>query len=995
MNTTLTFGPAGRMMALSCFLLASLHLHAQPAGGWLAAADQAYREKQYAEVVRIVGQGLPVLEVNTGKDTNYVELLVLGGRAWYQLQDRTRAEQAMQEALSLRERLQGRAHTRYIKEAFNLATIYRNSGDPEKYERGKALLWDTYNALKEQGNSNLEDEGRLVRGLGNYLIEEGEYEVLEPICQSFLSSASGREEDYVRDVVQIRFNLARAVYSQGLYRNALPLFEENLAEARQAFGPAHELSARPLRALAICYLYLGLYEQSEAYFREALDVYEKLYGRQSINYYLLLSDFAKLYLELEWPEAEGLLQESLFKLDSLSKGNPAWAEETRYNLGIYYLKAGDYARAEPYLSQASHYFCTVLGPSNALCIQSNGHLTFLDDGWKGDFQAAKARLQPLLRELRDDQGPAYAFVLNRMGRCCFLAGEWKEAFGYSQEALALYRQHYGPRFDKEAFLLSRLSRLAFQLNDEPAGLAYFKELLEAAQWRADMSFSIASDAERQRIAESIRQEVLGDFGPLLYQHPEWRAALAPALLEWSLFSKNLLERAQAKVQQLGLQGGEEVAATYRQWLATRERLANQYTRTHPDNPQQKEKIAALQQQANLLEKELSRRLSGFDSWVDTRPTHWQQLRGSLKDGEALVDILKLPAVESQQTPSFYYMAFILNGPQASWPEVVVFPDGPGMEGRSFRQYFLDVSSRNAALEVSSEPYEAFWAPLHPYLRGARAVYLSADGVYHKLNPNALRLPDGTYLLGHCDIRPLPRPTASLYQGLAERASQKKAYLMANPLVPETPPAYPGADRQQLEPLPFAEQEMNTIGRLLESAGWEVTKLSGSEATEAALKQAGAAAVLHLATHGHFQEKSRYGSFTELSLSPYAMLRSVLFLGKGSRAEDGVLSAYEVMDMDLTGARLVVLSACRSGQGELADGEGVYGFQRALRIAGAETSLLSLWDVEDEASAAWMSLFYQNWLSGLPKFEAYQATQRAMREKYELPFYWAGFVYSGE
>lgn len=969
---------------------------AQPPGGWLAAADQAYRERQYAEAVRIVEEGLPVLEANAGKDTSYVELLVLGGRAWYQLQDRLRAEQAMQEALSLREQLQGRAHTKYIKEAFNLATIYRNSGYPEKYQRGKALLWDTYNALKEQGPSRPEDEGRLVRGLGNYLIEGGEYDALESVCQNYLISVKGREGSYSQDVVQIRFNLARAVYSQGLYRYAATLFEENLAEARQVFGPAHELSARPLRALATCHLYLGLYEQSEAYFREALDVYEKLYGRQHLNYYLLLSDFAKLYLELEWPEAEPLLLESLHQLDSLTKGNPAWVEETRYNLGIYYLKAGDYARAEPYLSEASSYFCTALGPSNALCIQSIGHLTFLDSGWKGDYGVAKARLLPLLEELREKQDPVYALALNRMGRICFQAGEWAEARRYSLEALALYRKHYGPHFDKETFLLSRLARLAFRQGNGREGLAYFQELLAAAQWRTEMAFSIASGLERQRIAESIRQEALADFGPLLYQHPEWREALAPALLEWSLFSKSLLERAQLKIQQLGRQGDAEAAGIYQEWLAARERLAQWHTRSRIDYPQQKEKLEELQQQVNVLEKELSRRLAGFDSWVAARPTRWQQLRDGLQQGEALVDILKLPSGEAAQSP-YYYAAIILKGPEARAPEVVVFPQGAALEGRYYRQYFLDVSSRNAALEVSAEPHAAFWAPLEPFLKGARTIHLAPDGVFHKLNPSALRRQDGSYLLDHYDIRLLSQAGAAWPRRDAGKPLVKKALLLANPAFSEKT-ARINPDGPTLSPLPFAEQEMAAIGQLLEQEGWEVHSLSGVAATESALKQAGPPGVLHLATHGHFRERSRYGGDREeLGEAPYAMLRSVLFLAAPSRAEqeDGLLSAYEVMNMGLEGTELAVLSACRSGQGELADGEGIYGFQRALRIAGARTALLSLWDVDDQATAEWMTAFYQNWRSGLSKFEAYQATQRAMREKYNLPFYWAGFIYSGE
>lgn len=984
------------MPALYLFFITFSPAFSQPPGSRLAEAEKAYRSKQFAEAARLAEEGLPALEAANGKDTNYVELLVLGGRAWYQLHDRPRAEQAMREALTLREKLQGKGHSKYIKEAFNLATIYRNSGDEEKYGQGKALLWDTYNALREQPAPNPADEGRLVRGLGNYLIEGGEYEALELICRAFLSSVRGRESQYTQDVVQARYNLARAAYDQGLWRNALPQFEQNLVEARQSFGSNHLLAAQPLRALAVCCLYLGLYEEAEAYFREALAVYEQIYGKGDVNYYLLFSDYAKLYLELGWPEAEPLLLESLHQLDSLGKGNRALTEETRYNLGIHYLQSGNYVEAEPYLNEASAYFCNTLGPGNMLCIHSTGQLTLLDTGWKKDFRAAKERLFLLEERLRETAGPAYSSVLNLLGRSCFLAEEWEDARRYSLEALALYRRHFGEHFDKEGFLLSRLALLAFREGDSVSGLAFFRELLAAAEWRITMAFPIASDAERQRIVEGIREMVLSGFGPLLHQYPEYREALAPALLEWSLFSKSLLERAQLKVQQLGRQGDAEAAGIYQEWLAARERLAQWHARSRIDYPQQKEKLEELQQQVKGLEKELSRRLAGFDSWAAARPTRWQQLRDGMQKGEALVDILKLPSGEAAQSP-YYYAAIVLNGPDARAPEVVVFPQGAALEGRYYRQYFLDVSSRNAALEVSAEPHAAFWAPLEPFLTGARMIYLAPDGVFHKLNPSALRRPDGSYLLDHYDIRLLSQAGASWPQRDAGKPLIKKALLLANPAFSEkTARINPGGPT--LSPLPFAEQEMAAIGQLLEQEGWEVQSLSGAGATESALKQAGPPGVLHLATHGYFRERSRYGGDREeLAEAPYAMLRSVLFLAAPSRAEqeDGLLSAYEVMNMGLEGTELAVLSACRSGQGELAEGEGVYGFQRALRIAGAKAALLSLWDVDDQATAEWMSAFYQNWLSGPSKFEAYQATQRAMREKYSLPFYWAGFIYSGE
>ncbi|MEI6408375.1 MAG: CHAT domain-containing protein, partial [Bacteroidota bacterium] len=103
---------------------------------------------------------------------------------------------------------------------------------------------------------------------------------------------------------------------------------------------------------------------------------------------------------------------------------------------------------------------------------------------------------------------------------------------------------------------------------------------------------------------------------------------------------------------------------------------------------------------------------------------------------------------------------------------------------------------------------------------------------------------------------------------------------------------------------------------------------------------------------------------------------------------------EVQNMHLEKTQLVVLSACQTAQGKIQNGEGVFGLQRALRIAGARHVLLSLWDIDDKVGKEFMQIFYQNWLGGKSKTDAFRAAQTSIRKKYPQPFYWAGFVLIG-
>ena len=108
-------------------------------------------------------------------------------------------------------------------------------------------------------------------------------------------------------------------------------------------------------------------------------------------------------------------------------------------------------------------------------------------------------------------------------------------------------------------------------------------------------------------------------------------------------------------------------------------------------------------------------------------------------------------------------------------------------------------------------------------------------------------------------------------------------------------------------------------------------------------------------------------------------------------EDGVLTAREVLNLDLSGCVLATLSACETGLGEIQGSEGVFGLQRAFKMAGVRYLMLSLWKVPDNETGEFMQLFYNKWLAEkLPIREAFHQTQLTMSKKY-LPYQWAAFV----
>jgi CHAT domain-containing protein len=219
----------------------------------------------------------------------------------------------------------------------------------------------------------------------------------------------------------------------------------------------------------------------------------------------------------------------------------------------------------------------------------------------------------------------------------------------------------------------------------------------------------------------------------------------------------------------------------------------------------------------------------------------------------------------------------------------------------------------------------------------------------------------------------------------------------------------------------------------------VTFLRDTAATEAALRrEAPKHRYLHLATHGFFapaglksalaldprrESGDGFGLFDRQGVAGWHPgLLSGLVLAGANRPpapgqDDGILTALEVAELDLSGVELAVLSACETGLGEVAGGEGLLGLQRAFQVAGAKTVMASLWSVNDEATRRLMVRFYENlWLRKLPKVEALRQAQLWMlrgetmpgeaerggeRAKPSVapgrqpPYTWAGFVLSGD
>jgi len=358
--------------------------------------------------------------------------------------------------------------------------------------------------------------------------------------------------------------------------------------------------------------------------------------------------------------------------------------------------------------------------------------------------------------------------------------------------------------------------------------------------------------------------------------------------------------------------------------------------------------------------------------------------------------------------------------------------------------FAKQISAKQALTVSENlSYQSFWSKMEPHFRGKKKIYFALGGILNKYNIESMVFVDSVnkrHYLGDLYNIEIMNSSYDIFNKHEVTDTTKNITLFGYPdytlnVNEQTRLAKQiGVDTSTLSymrgnnvvtsyykfnSLPATKDEVEEIGELLQKKGWEAQIYTGSRALEEQLKKVKSPRILHIATHGFFAEdinletqKTFMGTDSKTVLDN-PMLRSGLAFAGAERTrtdttheqlqgiDDGIFTAEEAQFLNLENTELVVLSACETGLGTIVNGEGVYGLQRAFRAAGAKSILMSLWNVNDNATKELMKSFYHHWLDeGMNKHDAlWQAKldlrNNASHPEWALPYYWGAFVLIGE
>jgi CHAT domain-containing protein/Tfp pilus assembly protein PilF len=747
-----------------------------------------------------------------------------------------------------------------------------------------------------------------------------------------------------------RARLALLQLRAGQPQNAEDMLRPALAAIERSLGPEHPWSIRCLVTLASLRNDAGDTEEAEAVTRRGLSALENTHQTGTMLEAMLLNIRANLSRQKSnLTEAEKLFRRSLEIAERIQGANTYFVSTVLQNFGIVAREQKDYAAAQSYYAHALAIRERIVGANH----------------------------------------PDVAGLLNNLANVYHATGDDARAIETHFRALHLWEKAVGPNARMTLLSVGNIASTYASEGDVPNALAFQRRA--DAILETQMSLALATGSERQKLAfmRSIAERTDRTISLHLHKAPDNPDAASLAALV-------LLQR-KGRVQD----AMTDVFAAVRQRVAdaddrllmdrlndTTAQLARLVLdRPNAQGPQNAGmSIARLEARKEQLEATLSEHSVEFRA--QTLPVTLEAVQNAMPDGAALLEFAVFrpfdPTAE-RNVEAFgppHYAAYVVR--KATSPigvDLGAVADIEPLIGR-FRNALRDPGS-----EVKSPARaldERVMQPLRASLDGVTRLLISADGDLNLVPFEALVDRQGRYLIEGYASNYLTSGRDLLRMQIP-RAVPGRPVIVADPLFGE-----PASDSE----LYFAPLSGSaTEGRSIKALFPDATLLTGGRATKATVAQVKAPRILHIASHGFFLDA---GEPSATAQNP--LLRSGLALAGGNLAQrDGILTALEASGLDLWGTKLVTLSACDTGVGEIQNHEGVYGLRRAFVLAGAETLVMSLWPVSDYITRDAMVGYYARLREGAGRGDALRQAKFEIfkRPGRRHPYYWAGFIQSGE
>ncbi|MBR4388726.1 MAG: CHAT domain-containing protein [Prevotella sp.] len=933
-------------------------------------------------------EGLYIISEAKGVQCDeYAQLLTI--YADYEYNDSLLKKDFAQQAVDIRKKVLGTQHPDYAHSLAILADCY---DDEQHYDEAISLLTEAISVLRGHEDTHAKE-------LGNALNR------LMSICRR-----CGRHDEGIASMAEL------------------------LELKKRILGKEHKSTIKTMRDLASYYRHVG--DELKAYQlqNEANQLTSQAeIGSSDLYYVEPLSELAYAYeaqgrFDLAIPLCERILD--IYKNNTLEQ-----TREPSFVDSMFIAQAA--TRLSKCCQEGRKYHEAIEAATEACNIWDSYHLnkdtTYVDllntlaiCHYRLDlpeYAGAFARKGMEILENNPEQGTdnlTYALSLRIQSEYLSETGEMEQASGLLRKALDIIGRHKGKNTSSFAYCQQQLAKAQVMSGMEPAAIMNYNESMATIKQLVLLDFSMKSPSERQKTWKSVEHLFVDSYPRFVIENHFYRdeAEIGGLLYDYSaLFAKGLLLSAETSIADMVRRTeSQELVMQLSGIQEKRERLERFYQ--NPDT-QRSNEVTQLSREIEQGEKELVLKLkdAGYD-YTGMLKTTWRDVKAVLGKQDIAVEFITF----TTSLGDLITLAITLRSDDA-YPQIQMLFDSNFLRG-------IDMDA------ISQKPiiyFEMSWGNLGNRLNGIKNIYFSPSGFLHSLSIenlpgceayNFYRLSSTRELVARREHEKVRQ--AALYGGLyynvnpEEMEAESRAYE-----IDEDHQAFNSrsmvddlVSRGALSRLPYLEgtnNEVEAISMMTKDNHIKTSSFTGSKGNEESFKGLSGSDIqlLHIATHGFYRSEEREDNDTEpdIMFGEYqrsnedkALSRCGLLMSGADNAilgklpngvEDGVLTAQEIAQLDLSTLQLVVLSACETALGDVSRSEGVFGLQRGFKKAGAQSLIMSLWKVDDEATCFLMKEFYKNWLGGMSKHEALEQAKRAVRAHEEKgwddPKYWAAFI----
>ena len=937
------------------------------------------------------------------------------GNVYTDLAEFSKAEDYFKQALSLLDSTR-EDHADWFENVLrNWGYSYIEAGN---FLEAKRILLKVLHLQQKKFGMDYPENGMVTVTIANaefQLDELSDAEMHANEALELLTKTYGKENAGVARSYEV---LGLVYHKTGRSKEGLTHYLEALNINTKIFGEQSRAVAYDYSNFGLIYSDLSKFAQAEIAFNEAYRIQEKIFGPDHTDCALSLANIGAVYLsQARYADADRVLAiaVTIYKKRGLTQ-TPNFLKVLN-NIALLSTQQGNFGEAKKLFSNIlqtigeqdqknSSVLFTVLNNLSLISIHEKRYDSAL-------YYSGKAA--DLAKNFFGVFTTDYVKAMSNYMVSNSSSGNLKEAQAIFNDLVPLCKQVLGDK----APLLHRIyfngAFLAFKQNDFFSAKKYIDSSNRLLLSSVEQDFLVLSEKEKLEWWNEFRSHFDLQTSILLKENND------PLFLE--NFANNqltlkgyVLNDATLTFRRARQNGSKELKEAIAKWETTRKLLSKE--QILPKN-QRRYSLDSLEIFANAYEKNINVLSSEALKYRKTASS-WKEIQNVLSANEAAIEFISFRLMTAVYTDSVKYGAllFTKNNPL---PQFISLCDEGALlyclkgknsdkETNISQLYRSSItSSKNTGTFLGDSLYSLIWQPLLPYLKNINTIFFAPDGILHKIAFHALPTPDKKLLIDNYNLQQF----SSIRQIVENKNKQSKpltsVFLLGNANFNGTTNKTTVSTAQAAwSSLPGTEKEVGQLRQVFQAKKIRVITQTGNTATEESFKNLDghSPAIAHLATHGFFLQQAIPDSLRKaetknaFALSNDPLIRSGLVLTGANAtwngqqqnvaAEDGVLTAFEIAQMDLSNTQLVVLSACETALGDVQGSEGVFGLQRAFKMAGVKNMIVSLWQVPDKETVELMTAFYTRLLSGKTVRESFYLAQKEMRSKYS-PFFWAAFT----